>query len=187
MRRGPCGPDSDTCLVVPAKASSRLMSTEVSSRWRARAPERPNPPSRSNRSPPNRSPAPPWGSRPVSEPAAAGLDAVRVPPVVAVPVVLAAALGVGEHLVGLVDLLELALGRLVAGIQIGMMPAGQTPKGRLDVLVRGVLSYAQYLVIAAHDRGSSALISKAVANIILEQVRLIRLDVFTIGLVNYLL
>ncbi len=44
-------------------------------------------------------------------------------------VVLCALLWVREHLVGLVDLLELLLGRLVVGIHVGMVLAGQLAVG----------------------------------------------------------
>src|SRR4029450_13753512 len=44
--------------------------------------------------------------------------------------------GIAEHLVRLVDLLELRLGRLVAGIDVGVMFAGELAEGLLDLLLR---------------------------------------------------
>ena len=58
------------------------------------------------------------------------------PPVGAELVVLLALLGVAEHLVGLVDLLELRLGGLVAGVHVGMVLAGELAVRLLDLLLR---------------------------------------------------
>src|SRR5690606_21815102 len=71
------------------------------------------------------------------------LDLVGVLPLVAVPVVLPAAFGVAQHLVGLVDLLELALGLLVVGVEVGMVLARQPTVGLLDLVARGLAVHAQ--------------------------------------------
>ena len=54
---------------------------------------------------------------------------------------------VGQHLVGLVDLLELLLRALVAGILVGMVLHRQLPVGLLDLRVGGVFLDAEHLVI----------------------------------------
>jgi hypothetical protein len=66
---------------------------------------------------------------------------------VAEPVVGAALLGVPEHLVGLLDLLEALLGGLVPGIDVRVELPGQTPVGLLDLGLRGPLRDAEDLVV----------------------------------------
>ena len=56
---------------------------------------------------------------------------------------------VGQHLVGLVQLLEAGLGLLVVGVQVGVALLGLAAVGALDVLVGGVFVNAQHLVIVA--------------------------------------
>ena len=65
----------------------------------------------------------------------------------AVLVIALALRGVAQHLVGLVDLLELGLGLLVAGIQVWVVLLGQLAVGLLDLIVRGGAVYAQHLVV----------------------------------------
>ena len=62
-------------------------------------------------------------------------------------VVFGALLLIRQHLIGLVDFLELGLGGLVVGIQIGVILFRQLTVGFLDLIVRGALGYAQDLVI----------------------------------------
>src|SRR5262249_7063339 len=59
------------------------------------------------------------------------------PPVGAQLVVLPPLLRIAEHLVGLVDLFEPALGRLVAGVHVGVVFAGELAVGLLQFLLRG--------------------------------------------------
>ena len=68
-------------------------------------------------------------------------------PVEAVVVVAASLLGVGQHLVGLVQLLELGLCRGVVGVKVGVILAGQFPVGPLDVGLCGGALYAEDAVI----------------------------------------
>ena len=62
-------------------------------------------------------------------------------------VVLGLLLGVREDLEGLVDLLELLLGLLVPGVQVGVVLPGELPEGLLDILVRGIPGNPQDLVV----------------------------------------
>ena len=62
-------------------------------------------------------------------------------------VVLLTLLGVVQHLVSLGGLLECLLGCLVAGVAVGVVFDGQLAVGLLDVVFRGVLGDAQYLVV----------------------------------------
>src|SRR5699024_9556829 len=85
-----------------------------------------------------------------AEPAAGAAGAeVGIHPGVAELVVAGALLLVGEHLIGLVDLLELGLGILVAGVQVGVVLLGLLPVGLLDLIVAGPLGHAQDLIIIA--------------------------------------
>src|SRR5262249_1850637 len=68
-------------------------------------------------------------------------------PVRAELIVLAALLGVGEHLVGLVDLLEAGLGLLVALVHVRVVLPGELAVGGLDVRVARVLRDAENLVV----------------------------------------
>ena len=62
-------------------------------------------------------------------------------------VVLLALLGVAEHVVGLGDLLEALLRRLVVGIAIGVVGAGEFAVGLLDLLRARLLVDPQGLVV----------------------------------------
>ena len=55
--------------------------------------------------------------------------------------------GVGQHLVGLVDLLELLLGLLVAGVHVRVVLAGQLFICFFDLVLRRALADAENLVI----------------------------------------
>ena len=79
--------------------------------------------------------------------AAATGPEVGIHPCMAVLVIALALRGVTQHLVGLVDLLELGLGLLVAGIQVGVVLLGQLAVGLLDLIIRGGAVYAQHLVV----------------------------------------
>src|SRR3954470_7000300 len=68
-------------------------------------------------------------------------------PVGAELVVLAALVGVAEHLVGFVDLLEARFGHLVPGVHVRVVLAGQLAVGLLDLLVGGRLGEPQRRVI----------------------------------------
>src|SRR5262249_6423950 len=69
------------------------------------------------------------------------------PPVRAELVVLAALVGIAEHFVRLVDLLELAFRALVAGVDVGMVLSGQLSESLLDVFFGRRLRYAERLVV----------------------------------------
>ena len=58
-------------------------------------------------------------------------------------------IGIGQHLVGLVDLLELLLGLLVAGVHIRMVFPGQLFICFFDFVLRGTLLDAEHLVIVS--------------------------------------
>ena len=75
--------------------------------------------------------------------AAHRLDLVGVLPLVAVAVVLLAGVGVVQHLVGGVDLLEARLGLGVAGVHIGVVLACEAAEGSANLLVGGVALYAE--------------------------------------------
>ena len=62
-------------------------------------------------------------------------------------VIFLALLLVGEHLVGLVGLLEALLAFLVAGVQVGMVLPGDFAVGFFDLIGRGALVHAQDLII----------------------------------------
>jgi hypothetical protein len=55
-------------------------------------------------------------------------------------------LGVAEHLVGLVDLLE-AVGGAVLVVDIRMVLPGKTAKGLADIVLAGAAIDAQHLVV----------------------------------------
>ena len=55
--------------------------------------------------------------------------------------------GIGEHLVGLVDLLELLLGLLIAGVHVRMVLAGQLFIGSFDLVLGCAFGYAENLII----------------------------------------
>ena len=52
-----------------------------------------------------------------------------------------------QHFEGLLQLLELGLGRLVVGVHVGVIFAGQLAIGLLNIRRRSVASYAQYLIV----------------------------------------
>ena len=58
-----------------------------------------------------------------------------------------ALLRVGEDLVGLVDLLEFLGGERIVGVEIGVIHLDELFIGRLDLLLRGVLLYAEDLIV----------------------------------------
>ena len=64
----------------------------------------------------------------------------------ALGVVLLALLGVGQHVVGVRDLLEALLGLRVAGVGVGVVLARKGPVGLLDGIRIGVLGHAEDLV-----------------------------------------
>ena len=68
---------------------------------------------------------------------------------VAVLVVPGALIRVGEHLVGLVDLLKLGLRLGVTGVEVRVIFLGQLTVGLFDLFVRGRAVHAQYLVVIA--------------------------------------
>ena len=70
-------------------------------------------------------------------------------PVLAELLVTAALLRVGEHLVGLADLLEAGLRRRVPRIHIGMVLTGQFAEGALDAVGVGAALDTQHLEVIA--------------------------------------
>jgi hypothetical protein len=68
-------------------------------------------------------------------------------PLLAVAVVGGALLGVREHLIRLVNLFELLLGLLIAGVHIGVILACQLAIRRLDFFLGGVAWHAQYRIV----------------------------------------
>ena len=91
-------------------------------------------------------------------PALGGREAARPQAVVPEGVVGAAALGVGEHLVGLGRLLELLLGVWVVGVDVGMKLAGEAPERLLDLGLVGSPVDAEDLVVVALGHAVSALV-----------------------------
>ncbi len=79
--------------------------------------------------------------------------AARLDPGVAELVVGGAFLGVRENLVGQLGLLELGLGRRLAGIAVRVVLHGEPPVGLLDVGLAGVARHPQDLVIIAFGHG----------------------------------
>ena len=61
-------------------------------------------------------------------------------------VILCSLLLVGQHMIGLVDFLELLLGLLVTGIHIGMILAGEPAERRLDLALAGVRFYPEHVI-----------------------------------------
>src|SRR4029078_6956134 len=91
-------------------------------------------------------------------------DVSRVPPRpglavgAAEAVVLLALLGVREHVVGLLDLLEALLRLGVARVPVGVQLAGELAVGALDLVVGGAPGNAQHLVeVARRHRVSYSL------------------------------
>ena len=81
--------------------------------------------------------------------AAAGLAGpiVGIDPGKAELVIALALIRVGKYIVGLVDLLELLLGGLIAGVQVGMVLFGQLAVGAFNLGIGGVFADSQHLVI----------------------------------------
>ena len=84
---------------------------------------------------------------------ARGVEAAGAQALVAVGVVGAAPLGVGEDLVGLGRLLELLLGLGVVVVDVGVQFAGEAAEGLLDLGLAGVAADAEHLVVVAWHRG----------------------------------
>ena len=78
---------------------------------------------------------------------AASRTEVGVHPGVAELVIAGPLVFVGQDLVGLVDFLEVGLGLLVAGVQVGMVFFGQLPVCFFQFIVAGGLSHPQHLVV----------------------------------------
>src|SRR5581483_9522849 len=92
------------------------------------------------------------------------LDLVGVLPLVAVLVVLAALLGVEQHLLRGVDLLELRLGALVAGVHVRVVFAGEFAVRLPNLLLGGVSLHAEYVVVvlACHLRSPTVALRSGV-------------------------
>ncbi len=139
-----------TCLVTPVAhsvRSSRIRSSESEpGRTRPMGPREPAPPpknaSKTSPSPPNppANPPPPDGG--ILHRVAAEVDD-------------AALLGIGEHLVGQLDLGEARLGRLI-GIDVGMQFPSQLAVGAFELRITGVLAHAeQTVIVACHAKNLS--------------------------------
>ena len=107
-------------------------------------------------------------STPPKPPAAAGAErpAARPPPPkppnIPPGVVLLALLGVGERVVGALDLLELLLRLRVVGVAVRVVLARQLAVRLLDLLVGGLLGDAEHLVeILGHARPYSLTTTRA--------------------------
>jgi hypothetical protein len=144
--------------LVPAKASSRVISTGCSRSWPLRAAAHAGAAGGAGRAAEELleqaahvlaleveggaaavAAAPGVGARAGAAAAAAdvgagGLGLLDPLPVVAPAVVLLALVGVGQHAVRLANLLEEGLGLLVARVDVRVVLAGQLAVGRLDVL-----------------------------------------------------
>ena len=79
-------------------------------------------------------------------------------PVRSVLVVFSALLRIAQDLVGLVDLLELFLSRLLVLCQVGVMLSGKFAEGAFDLVSRGCLGDAQGLVVLAELCGHDVLL-----------------------------
>ena len=90
-------------------------------------------------------PMPLRNDRGVEAKAAAGAAAEH-----AAGVVLLALVGVGQHRVGLLDLLEALLGLRVARVRVRVPLARKAPVGLLDLLLGGPLLHAQRVVEVSH-------------------------------------
>ncbi len=75
------------------------------------------------------------------------LERLRLLPLLPVAVVLPALLGVGQHLVGAVNLLEPLLGLLIAGVDIGVVLAGKPAICLPHLLVGGAARDAKDIVV----------------------------------------
>src|SRR5262249_8570563 len=76
----------------------------------------------------------------------------RVVAVEAVLVIHLALLGVGENVVGFLQLFEFFFGRFVAGIQVRMVFAGQLPKGGANVFGGRFARHAEEFVVVGFCR-----------------------------------
>src|SRR5439155_13783686 len=94
---------------------------------------------------------------PVATAAAARLglrffERLRHLPAVSVAVVFRALLGVAQHLVGAVNLLEALLGTLIARVYVRMMLARQLAVGLFDFFLRGAALEPQHLIVVSCHR-----------------------------------
>ena len=138
-----------TVTSVPPIASSKPSETSVS-RSRPRAGCWPGPP-RPRNMVEKMSPMSPTKSPPARRAAAAAAAEAGE---AAAGVVLTALLGVGERVVGLLDLLEALLGRVVARVRVGMVLAREPAVGLLDLLLGGPAPDSERLVVVVRHRGS---------------------------------
>ena len=107
--------------------------------------------------PPGRRPRSARSSRQVRRAGPPGAARLLVhPPVGPELVVLPALVGIAEHLVGLVDLLELRLGRLVARIDVRVVLARKLPERLLDFLFRRRFRDAERGVVVLEFHGYSS-------------------------------
>ena len=82
------------------------------------------------------------------EPAEAAPGAeVGIHPRMAELVIFGPLLFVGEHLIGLVDLLELGLGGLVVGVHVRVVLFGQLPVGLFNFIIRGAFADTQDFIV----------------------------------------
>src|ERR1035438_4645320 len=56
-------------------------------------------------------------------------------------------LGVREHIVGFLDVLEAILGRLIARVEVGVVLPGELPISFADLLGAGLAGYAERFVV----------------------------------------
>ena len=61
-------------------------------------------------------------------------------------------LRVGEHRIGLADLLETCLGACVTGVRIGVVLTGLLPVRTLEVALAGVAAHTEQLVVVGRHR-----------------------------------
>ena len=93
------------------------------------------------------------------KPSKFGRVAAAAQALVAVAVIGRAAVGVGQHLVGLGRLLELLLGLRVVAVDVGVQLAGELAERLLDLGVVGVAGDAEHLVVVAgHLGGRSSIL-----------------------------
>ena len=71
--------------------------------------------------------------------------------------------GIREDIVGTLDFLELGLGRLVAGVGVGVMLAREGSVCLFDLVGRGVAGHPKHLVIVAVGHRSSGSVASSSA------------------------